>query len=358
MNPAPPHPPNSVSLLQRLRAGRARIPATRTLMLVNLLVFIAMVWHGAGLWHASGGLPLAWGANFGPATKDGEWWRLGSALFLHFGLFHLAMNLLSLWDSGRLVERIYGPARFLLIYFSAGLLGNLFSLYAQGEEAISAGASGAIFGVYGALISYLWLARRELDPREFRYFFGGAVLFAAVAIGVGILVEGIDNHAHGGGLAGGLLAGLVLAPASVVPRRLVPRAALAAYTLAVVVMLVTMPQPRYRWSEEQHARQEIQAFLGAERHRHAQLADILSRAQHGETSFDQLAGLIESEIAQPYDISFEHLARLHLDPVAPSAPALAALLHYTERQRNAARALAEQLRARDKNTKPGDQDAP
>lgn len=117
-------------------------------------------------------------------------------------------------------------------------------------------------------------------------------------------------------------------------------------------MLVTMPQPRYRWSEEQHARQEIQAFLGAERHRHAQLAHILSRAQQGETSFDQLAGLIESEIAQPYDNSFEHLTRLHLDQVAPSAPTLAALLHYTERQRNAARALAEQLRARDKQPKP------
>jgi len=354
MNSAHPAPLNDASapLLERLKTRRPGIPVTRTLMLVNLLVFFAMVWHGAGLWHATTGLPLAWGANFGPATKDGEWWRLGSALFLHFGLFHLAMNLLSLWDSGRLVERIYGPMRFLAIYFSAGLLGNLFSLYVQGEQAISAGASGAIFGVYGAFISYLWLARRELDPREFRFFFGGAVLFATVAIGVGVVVDGIDNYAHGGGLFGGLLAGLVFAPATRAPRRLAPRLALAAYLLAVLVMSATMPQPRYLWSEEQLARQEIQAFLGAERYRHAQLALILRRARQGETSFDQLAGQIESEIARPYDHSFEHLARLHLDPDAPSAPALAALLHYTERQRNAARALAEQLRAHDKQPKP------
>ncbi|HEX7234295.1 MAG TPA: rhomboid family intramembrane serine protease, partial [Nitrosospira sp.] len=62
-----------------------RVPVTQLLVGINLLVFVAMLAGGAGLWHSSNSVQLAWGANFGPATQDGEWWRLGSAMFLHFG---------------------------------------------------------------------------------------------------------------------------------------------------------------------------------------------------------------------------------------------------------------------------------
>jgi rhomboid protease GluP len=98
-------------------------------------VFLLMLAFGAGLWHAPNGVQLAWGANFGPATKDGEWWRLATAMFLHFGLVHLAMNMWALWDAGRLVERWIGHLRFAVLYLASGLAGNLVSLVVQGDRA-------------------------------------------------------------------------------------------------------------------------------------------------------------------------------------------------------------------------------
>ena len=201
----------SPPLFDRLLARAPRIPATGFLVGANLLVFAAMLWHGAGLWHSDNTIQLAWGANFGPATQDGQWWRLGTALFLHFGIFHLGMNMLSLWDGGRLVERMYGVGRFLAIYFTSGLAGNLLSLIVHGGGAVSGGASGAIFGVYGALMSYLWLERHGLHPAEFRRLFWGAAVFSAITIFLGFQVTGIDNGAHIGGWLGGILAGLALA---------------------------------------------------------------------------------------------------------------------------------------------------
>ena len=136
--------------LHDLLSRRARgIPVTKLLVTINLLVFVAMLVGGAGLWHSSNSVQLAWGANFGPATQDGEWWRLGTALFLHFGIIHLSLNLWALWDGGQLVERMYGPVRFTVIYFSSGLAGNLLSLVANKGLAISGGASGQ-FSAYMA----------------------------------------------------------------------------------------------------------------------------------------------------------------------------------------------------------------
>lgn len=347
----PIHRPNVTSsapssLVEQLRARRPRIPATLTLIAANGLVFLAMLWHGAGLWHTADGLPLAWGANFGPATKDGEWWRLGSAMFLHFGVLHLGMNMLSLWDGGRLVERMYGSARFLFIYFAAGLLGNLLSLLARGDQAVSAGASGAIFGVYGALIGYLWLARRQRRAQEHRHLFWGAILFAALAVSLGFLIPGIDNHAHLGGLAGGLLASLLLAPGDIAAPRLARALAGAGLALAVALMIARMPPPLYRWSEEQRARQEIMAFQDTEARIHTQWQSLMDRARQGEMSFDELASQIETQVAAPYENSFEQLSHLHLDPAAPSASALEALRQYAENRRDLSRALAGKLRAR------------
>ncbi|OYY95111.1 MAG: rhomboid family intramembrane serine protease [Hydrogenophilales bacterium 28-61-23] len=308
-----------------------------------------MLAMGAGLWHSPNNIQLAWGANFGPATKDGEWWRLGSALFLHFGILHLSMNMLALWDGGRLVERMFGPARFILIYFCSGLSGNLLSLIAQGDQAVSGGASGAIFGVYGALMAFLWRERRQLDPAEFKWLFWGAIGFSSVTIVLGLLIPGIDNAAHIGGLLGGLLAGAAL------PRPLefsTPSGrgrwlAAGALALGLAWLITHIPEPRYRWSEEIQARGEIAEFIGEDARISARWSAILGRAQQENATFDEVAGRIEDEISSSYEQSFEDLAKLHLSTAAPSAAALASVRNYAELRRDASRALVEGLRAKD-----------
>jgi len=319
------------------------------LIAANVGVFVVMLGFGAGLWHSNNNVQLAWGANFGPATKDGEWWRLGSALFLHFGLFHLAMNMLSLWDGGRLVERMYGPGRFILIYFCSGLVGNLLSLIAQGDRAVSGGASGAIFGVYGALMVFLWRERSRLNVSEFKWLFWGAVGFSIVTIVLGLQITGIDNAAHIGGLIGGILAGMALAR-PLDPARRVGRLrwfAAGALVTGLAVLIGNIPAAQYRWSEEVQARGEISEFIGEDARISARWNAILSHARKQQASFDELAGRIESEVSSPYAQSFEQLSKLHLDAAAPSAAALQSLRDYAEIRRDASRALVEGLRTKD-----------
>lgn len=330
---------------------------TLTLVAANIGVFLVMLLFGASLWHSSNSVQFDWGANFGPATKDGEWWRLGSALFLHFGLFHLAMNMASLLDGGRLVERMFGPLRFILIYFVSGLSGNLLSLIVQGDRAISGGASGAIFGVYGALIAFVWQQRTTMDRGEFLRLFWGACVFAAIAIFLGFQIPGIDNGAHIGGFVAGLLAGAALVRPLTSSRRILlgryrsqaasPAQWLAGFTLltALVLMVIGTPSPRYRWSEEVMAREEIQAFIGEDQRIARQWTRLLGDARKSGASFDDLAGRIESEVALPYQESFEDLSDIRLSPKAPSAPALENLRRYAETRRDASRALVEGLRA-------------
>lgn len=327
------------------------VPVTRLLVVINLLVFAAMLAGGAGLWHSSNSVQLAWGANFGPATQDGEWWRLGSAMFLHFGAVHLTLNLWALWDAGQLVERMYGHGRFACIYFASGLAGNLLSLVAHKGLAISGGASGAIFGIYGALLVFMWRERGNLHPREFRWFFWGAAGFAAASLVLGLLITGIDNAAHIGGFVTGILGGIIFArPAGVSarPSRLFQGTRLIAggvFALAIVILTSQIPVRTYRWSEEVLARKEIGEFLRDEAAITQTWQNILDEGRRSGISFDELAGRIDTAVSDRYEESFEQLSHLSPNPALPSAATVEILRHYVERRRDASRALAEGLRA-------------
>lgn len=335
--------------IEPLRGHRLWRSVTALLIGVNVLVALAMLIHGASGRAAVGSVQLAWGANFGPATKDGEWWRLGAAMFLHFGVVHLATNMFALWDSGRLVEAVFGPRRFIAIYLCSGLTGNLLSLIAQGDQAVSGGASGAIFGVFGAFLVYLLHHRERLSRSDFRWMFWGAAVFAGVMLVLGSVVPGIDNAAHAGGLVAGGLSGFVLVPRSGAARarsEIGRWIAAAAYVLVAATLIANIPAPRYRWSEEAEARGEIRAFLEEDARISARLRDILAGARAPGASFDQLAGKIEADVVKPYEQSFEQLSELQVSPTVPSAPALEGARRYAEARRNASQALAEGLRAR------------
>lgn len=338
------------SLTEQLHSSVARTPLTHAILLVNLLVFVAMLSQGAGFWHTSTVVPLAWGANFGPATQDGQWWRLFTALFIHFGLLHLGMNMWALRDVGRLVERLAGRWRFVALYVGSGLLGNLLSLVVQGNKAVSGGASGAIFGLYGALLVLLWSERRRVDRAEFRWLFGLASVFIVLMLGLGWVIPGIDNAAHGGGLVAGALLAHALARPWTVRRRLGwlgPGLAGCVVLLGAGWLTAHIPPPRYLMSEETKVQDAIKEFAQADQRLRFQRDDLLARAPRQRLSFDQLAGRIDSTVTTGYERSFEQLMAATPDSNAPSAAALVALQTYAKQQAQTSRELVQGLRAHD-----------
>jgi len=343
-------PPTDLRLVDLMRGPWRTTPVTVSLVALNLLVFATMVARGAGLWHGSSAVQLAWGANFGPATQDGEWWRLFTAMFLHFGIVHLALNVWALWDAGRLVERLFGSWRFALLYIGAGLEGNLVSLIVHGDRAVSGGASGAIFGVFGALLVCLARERHAIERREFRWLFGGAAVFTAASLVLGFWIAGIDNAAHLGGFLAGALLGAVLARALDRERPVPPalRALAAAFLAgATTALALHVPAPRYRLSEEREARSAIEHFRVDERRISARWKAIFDAGRQGGSSFEDLAGRIDADVTREYQDSFEQLSSVSVSPGAPSAAELDYVRRYAQLRGGAAHALADALRAND-----------
>ncbi|UII54860.1 rhomboid family intramembrane serine protease [Cytobacillus spongiae] len=143
---------------------------------------------------------IKYGAKFNPLILEGEWWRFITPIFLHIGVLHLLMNTLALYFLGVAVEKIFGNSRFLFIYIVAGLFGSLASFLFSPN--ISAGASGAIFGCFGALL-YFGLIYPKLF---FRTMGMNVIVVIAINLVFGFTVPGIDNAGHIGGLVGGFLA--------------------------------------------------------------------------------------------------------------------------------------------------------
>ena len=339
----------SQGFISLLRAQPNSAYVTLFIIGVNVIIFLLMLKFGAGLWHSPNGVQLAWGANFGPATKDGEWWRLATAMFLHFGLLHLAMNMAALFDSGRLVERMFGHVRFAFLYVLSGLFGNLLSLYMQGNHAVSGGASGAIFGVYGGLIIFLWRHRRQVHPVEFKWLFGGAILFSCLTLILGFSITGIDNAAHIGGLLAGIALGIVLEPhpngATFETRRNQWFFAIL-MMLSVIVIFYLMPSASYHWNKDQQAQVEITKFLSRDAVISQRWQDTLQQGQAEGLSFDKLAGKIEQDVAIPYEKSFNELSSMNLEPNSPSAESLGNVRRYIEIRRNASKSLVKGLRTK------------
>jgi len=322
-------------------------PMTRALIALNVLVFVVMLFGGAGFWHSPNTVQLAWGANFAPATADGQWWRLVSAMFLHFGALHLGMNMLALWDGGKLVERMFGAVRFLVIYLVSGVGGNLLSLVIQGNDAVSGGASGAIFGIYGALLVYVWFARRQMQAQEFRWLFWGALLFSALTIAMGYIIPGIDNSAHIGGFITGIVMATLFLPSSIQPSRaltVTQSVAAVAWMAALFVLLTHLPTPKYRWQEEVAIQKQVQKLNQVDQKAQHKWQQIMLEGREGSLSFDDMATQIDAEVATAYEESFEKLSALPDDPKLPSAALLEQAKAYALKRSEASKAAADQLR--------------
>ncbi|WP_414450769.1 rhomboid family intramembrane serine protease [Burkholderia sp. 22PA0099] len=185
--------------------------ATWGLIALNLLLYAAMVASGVSPLKPEVPAMIAWGANYGPDTLDGDWWRLLTGAFEHFGAVHLAVNMLVLARFGPLAERLYGSQRFVALYLFAGVFASMTSVTWDAMQC-SAGASGAILGVFGAVLAYLLRRRRELPALVHDHQRALALGFVAYCLYNGFTHPMIDNAAHLGGLVAGFAVGLALAP--------------------------------------------------------------------------------------------------------------------------------------------------
>ena len=191
---------------------RVRTPA-RTfvatgLIVVNVAVYLAMTLAGASAGSPGAVDLVAWGANSGELVAAGEVWRLLTSMFVHAGIAHIALNMLAL-RSLSIVEGLYGNAAFLALYLLAGLGGSIASLLVNPIKA-SVGASGAVFGVAGALLAFFLLHRRAMPRAVFRRTTGSLLLMLGINVAFGFSIPQVDNAAHLGGLAVGFLSGLAL----------------------------------------------------------------------------------------------------------------------------------------------------
>jgi membrane associated rhomboid family serine protease len=194
----------------QLRALPRGMPVTRALIAVNITVFVLLVLAGAGFMAPNPAVLIAFGANFGPLTWHGEPWRLLTAAFMHFGVIHLVINMYSFHNGGAFIERLFGRGRFALIYLLAAVAGNVVSSW-WGPLRVSAGASGAIFGVYGALLAFFLVRRAEIPARTLKVVGKGAALLCVYALAFGAVMPFVDNSAHIGGLIAGGVSGALLA---------------------------------------------------------------------------------------------------------------------------------------------------
>jgi rhomboid protease GluP len=221
----------------RLQSVGGKTWVTTALAAANVAVFLGAAAAGAGLLIPDVDAMTRAGTNYGPLTLHGQWWRLFTSMFLHFGLVHLGFNMWALVDGGRLAERLYGSATFLIIYVTAGLCGSLSSLL-WNPAVNSAGASGAIFGVYGAMLAY-FLRRDTLVPASVmlskRY---SMLVFIGFNLFYGIGHRGIDNAAHIGGLLGGFALGLALATPLSAEERTGSQSAVYLRALVLAIALV------------------------------------------------------------------------------------------------------------------------
>jgi rhomboid protease GluP len=231
-------PPPQV--VRKPRSSWATAPATYLLVGINCAVWLAMVGSGVSIGSPTTEQLMHWGANnAGSVLINGEWVRIVTAMFVHVGILHLATNMWCLWNLGLLAEPLMGSFGVLAVYILTGAAGNLLSTdinwlwpIRDGAGGVffpaGAGASGAVFGIAGALIVLLKSSRLPVPPVELKKLRRSVIYFAALNLVLGLSISGgnlflhsslnIDNMAHLGGFTSGLLFAAPMVPRLGSPR--------------------------------------------------------------------------------------------------------------------------------------------
>lgn len=230
---------------------------------ITILVFIIMAITGVNIFTPGSEDLLAWGANFRPLTLSGQWWRTITNIFLHIGILHLLLNMYALLYVGLLLEPFLGKTRFLVSYIFTGIIVSLVSSFWH-PLTVSAGASGAIFGMYG--VFFAMLTTNLIDKAFRKALLTSITVFVIFNLANG-LKEGIDNAAHVGGLLSGLIIGYIFYPSLKNPNNVKHYySTLSASAVIFVVLSITIYSKtstdvlKYQTAMDSFADEEVKAL--------------------------------------------------------------------------------------------------
>lgn len=334
-------------MLDAFRHALAGLPEvfyfTRFIMVANVIVFGDMLLNGGHLLTPDTELMLSLGANFGPRTMSGEWWRLLTCMFLHFGLIHLGMNMWIFNGLGKLAERWMGTVGLGLVYFLSGIGGGLLGL-AWNSQRVCAGASGAVFGVAGALLGFVILRRDTIPATIRKRLLKSMVWFLVLNSTLGLTVSGIDMAAHVGGFLTGFLCGLILSQpvaAEMVGQRMSRNLATAcsgAIVLPIAILLLPPAPPDV--NDELMQRSEVESQL------HAEFNDLVNRNALGEITRQEFADRLDSDIL-PGWIACRERTELLIEVHSAVRDEVRHIVDYMSAREDGWRMLAEGMRNND-----------
>lgn len=337
---------------ERLYRLTPNAPVTPVLVGLNILAFIFMAFKGAGILTPNADIAIAWGSNFGPLTLDGQWWRLLSSTFIHFGIFHIALNMLALYQTGCMVERMYGSRRFLALYVFAGLAGSMASLL-WNPVVNSAGASGAIFGVFGGLFVFMLNPRNGVPRTIMNAHRNSTLIFIAYNIFNGLAQSGIDNGAHFGGLLGGMFIGHFLARPMTTSlrytsnRQQLTTAAIAGL-LALSLMSFRLLFPGFDTQQELIFSRALTAYAAQERKAVIDTKRLFAnnKAISAEQA-DTVANKLERDILPQWENLYQLIVQARLGRSSKQFQLQQLLLAYLDDRRNSCKLMIEGIRRND-----------
>jgi rhomboid protease GluP len=325
-----------------------RAPITPVLIGLNVLVFVAMGLAGVGWFEPDPEQMVAWGADFWPLTTGGEWWRLLTSAFLHFGVIHLAMNMWALGSAGVMVEKLYGNVFYLAIYLFGAVASGLAATWWD-AGAISAGASGAVFAVYGALLAYLLFQPDSFPKSAAHSLLSSTLVFVGYNVFYGLSHAGISNSAHLGGLASGFLLGAIIGRPLDLTRRTDQTAHRMALGIGVSLAvlgagLVLVPKCDFDLKAEEAFRAECRAFSGEEEKAINEYNALIELSRARVLTDVDYAQRLESQVIPAWESLANRFSAIPVSEASPSKPLHAKLVTLCQTRRDACLALSEGLR--------------
>ncbi len=248
------------------------ITLTHVLFGANVAVFIAMALASGSIEDFPPNVSIPFGANFGPLTLSGQWWRLLTYMFLHGNLLHIGFNMWCLWDLGALCESLYGRGTYACVYLITGVAGGIASV-GWNPGVWSVGASGAIFGLAGALIASFALGEFSLPGMAIRGTLRSLVIFAVFNLFLGGFFGGIDNACHIGGLVSGLILGALIA--LIAPQQDAIRRAAVLGVVALLIVGSGFEVQRWRGPSIQFGR----SLVSARSHNQQMISELQTKIQ-------------------------------------------------------------------------------